>query len=398
MSGFDPERLERLREVMAGHAHRGSVGGLAWLAARDDDVEVGVAGTLSRGEREPVRRDSIFRISSMTKPIVAVGALLLIEECRLRLDDPVDDLLPELANRRVLVDPRGPIDGDTVPAYRPITVRDVLTFRLGLGMDFEAPWPQPLLEAMNGLRMGGGPPEPQVPPEPDEWMRRLSTLPLLYQPGERWLYNTGSDVLGVLIARAADQPLDVFLGERVFEPLGMVDTGFATPHVDRLGWCYTVNPETGERVIYDAPNGQWAKPPFFPSGGGGLLSTLDDMYAFARVMLSGGQFPDGSRLLSRASIEAMTIDHIGADRGAAGPSPDGSQGWGLGVGVQVRRAGLTRTVGSYGWDGGLGTSWANDPTERLVGVVLTTDMFAAPFPPPTAIQDFWTCVYAAVDD
>src|SRR5438045_823582 len=146
MTGFDPGRLQRLREAMAAHVDSGAVGGVAWLAARDDDVEVGAAGVLTRGEPAPVRRDSIFRVASMTKPGAAVAALVLVEECRLRLDDPVDDLLPELADRRVLVDPRGPIDGDTVPAARPITLHDLLTFQLGSGMDFSAPWPQPLLE------------------------------------------------------------------------------------------------------------------------------------------------------------------------------------------------------------------------------------------------------------
>ncbi|MGH9116491.1 MAG: serine hydrolase domain-containing protein [Acidimicrobiales bacterium] len=398
MSEFDPERLQRLHDVMADHVAHDAVGGVAWLAALDGKVEVGVVGRLTRGDGQPVRRDSIFRISSMTKPIVAVGALILIEECRLRLDDPVDDLLPELADRRVLVDPRGPVDGETVPAHRPITVRDVLTFRLGLGMDFEAPWPQPLLEAMGGLGLGHGAPEPQVPPEPDEWMHRLSTLPLLYQPGERWLYNTGSDVLGVLVARAADQPLEEFLRDRVFGPLGMVDTGFSTPHLDRLGACYGVNPETGQRFVYDAPDGQWAKPPAFPSGGAGLVSTVDDLHAFGSLLLAGGRLPDGSRVLSTASVEAMTTDHLDVDRGGAGPAPDGSQGWGFGVGVQLRRTGPTRGVDSYGWDGGLGSSWANDPDERLIGVVLTTDAFTGPFPPPAAIQDFWTCVYAAKVD
>jgi CubicO group peptidase (beta-lactamase class C family) len=398
MTGFDQTGLGRLRDVMAGHVDRDDVGGVAWLAARDDDVEVGWAGTLSRGEPEPVQRDSIFRIASMTKPITAVGAMILVEECRLRLDDPVDDLLPELADRRVLVDGRGPIEGDTVPASRPITLRDVLTFRLGLGMDFEAPWPQPLLEAASKLGMGGGPPEPQVPPEPDEWMRRLSTLPLLYQPGERWLYHVGSEVLGVLIARAAGQPFDVFLRERVFEPLGMVDTGFSTQHVERLGSCYAKDPETGERTVYDPPDGQWAKPPAFPSGGGGLVSTLDDLHHFGRMLSAGGRLPDGSRLLSRASVEVMTTDQIGADRGGSGPSPDGSQGWGFGVAVQVRRTDLGPAVGGYGWLGGLGTSWANDPAERLVGIVLTTDIFTTAFPPPAAIRDFWTCAYRASDD
>jgi CubicO group peptidase (beta-lactamase class C family) len=218
MSGFDPLRLARLAQVMQHHVEQDRVGGVAWLLAAGDQVEVGVAGRLTRGEPGPVGRDSIFRISSMTKPIVAVAALILVEEYKLRLDDPVDALLPELSGRRVLVDARGPIDGETVAAQRSITLHDVLTFRLGIGMDFAAPWPQPLLDALAELELGAGPPEPQVPPPPDEWMRRLSTLPLLYQPGERWLYNNGADVLGVLIARAAGQPLDVVLRDRVFEP------------------------------------------------------------------------------------------------------------------------------------------------------------------------------------
>ncbi len=398
MSSFDPRRIERLTAVMNEHVERDRVGGVAWLAACGDDVRVGMAGVLTRGEPAPIARDSVFRIASMTKPIVSAAALMLVEECRLRLDDPVDDLLPELADRKVLVDGRGPLDGETVPARRPITVHDVLTFRLGLGMDFEAPWPQPLIEAMGQLELGAGPPEPQGPPPPDEWMRRLSTLPLLYQPGERWLYNTGADVLGVLVARAAGMPLEDFLRTRLFEPLGMRDTGFFTDHRERLGSCYGTNPATGERGVFDAPNGQWTSAPAFPSGGGGLLSTVDDFHAFGRMLLAGGRLPDGTPLLSRASVGAMTVDQIGVGRGVAGPSPDGSQGWGFGVGVQVRRTGLGPTIGSYGWAGGLGSSWSNDPREDLIGVVLTTDAFVTAFPPPAIIQDFWTCVYAALDD
>jgi len=308
-----------VHDVIAGHVAKGNSGGVAWLAARDGQVEVGTAGTLTRGEDRAVARDTLFRIASMTKPMTAVAALILVEECRLRLDEPVNAWLPELADRRVLVD-------------------------------------------------RSGPPEPQVPPEPDEWMRRVSTLPLLCQPGERWLYNTGSDLLGVLIARAAGQPLHAFLRERVFEPLGMVDTGFFTKEVARLGSSYGVDPATGERSVYDPPDGQWSRPPAFPSAAGGLLSTVDDVHAFGRMLLDNGRLPDGS------------------------------QGWGFGVSVQVRRVGVARSVGSYGWDGGLGSSWANDPTERLVAIVLTTDAFTGPFPPPTTIQDFWTSTYASFDD
>jgi CubicO group peptidase (beta-lactamase class C family) len=397
MNGFDDARIARLRDVMAGHAERDSVAGVAWLAACGDEVEFGVAGHLTRGEPEPVSRDSIFRIASMTKPMTAVAALILVEECKLRLDDPVDRLLPELADRTVLVDGRGPIDGATVPAHRPITLHDVLTFRLGWGMDFEAPWPQPLLEAMGELSLGDGPPAPQVPPAPDEWVKRLGTLPLLYQPGQRWLYNVGSDVLGVLIARAADQPFEEFMRGRLFEPLGMADTGFWTANVDRLGTCYGLDPEAAEHTVYDAPDGQWASAPAFASGAAGLVSTIDDVHAFGRMLLSGGRLPDGSKLLSRASVAAMTTDQIGAGPGVAGPSIDGSQGWGFGVGVQVRRTSLAPSVGGYGWAGGLGSSWGNDPVEGVVGVILTTDAFASAFPPPAVIQDFWTGLYAAID-
>ena len=397
MSSFDSTRLGRLRTNLERHVDDGRVGGVAWLVAGGEQVEAGVAGHLTRGQPARVGRDSVFRISSMTKPIVTVAALALVEECVLRLDDPVDDLLPELADRRVLVDGRGPIDGDTVAARRPITVHDVLTFRLGLGMDFEAPFPQPLIETMDALGIGTAPPDPPTPPEPDEWMRLLSTLPLLYQPGERWLYHTGADVLGVLVARATGSALEDVLREQVYAPLGMRDTSFVATDLDRFGSCYLTDPVTRAPVLFDEPDDRWATAPAFPSGGGGLVSTLDDLHAFGRMLLTGGRLPDGSRLLSRASVDAMTTDQLGVLGGASGPAPDGSQGWGFGVGVVVRRTGLP-SVGTYGWTGGLGSSWANDPTRDLVGVILTTDAFESAFPLPAVIQDFWTGVYSSLDD
>jgi CubicO group peptidase (beta-lactamase class C family) len=399
MSRLDHGRIARLPDVMASHVESDAVGGVAWLAACGREIEAGVAGALTRGKPAPVRRDSIFRIASMTKPVVAVAALLLVEECRLRLDDPVDALLPELAGRRVLVDGRGPIDGDAVPARRPITVHDVLTFRLGLGMDFEAPWPQPLIMAMAELGLGSGPPEPQVPPAPDEWLRRLSTLPLLYQPGERWLYNTGADVLGVLVARAAGQPLEEFLRERVFEPLGMLDTGFSTDDVDRLGSCYATDPATGERRVYDAPSGQWAKPPAFPSGGGGLVSTVDDLLAFGQMMLDRGVYRN-HRILSRPTVETMTTDQITPAQKAAStffPEFWETRGWGFGVSVVTKRDDLFATPGRFGWDGGYGTSWYVDPAEDMIGVLMTQRLMDSPIA-PAVFRDFWTSAYQAIDD
>lgn len=415
MTTFEPWLTDRLDELLHGHVASDEIGGVAWLAERDGEVIAGTAGTLARAGTDPVRADTIFRIASMTKPLTAAAALVLVEECRLRLDDPVDDLLPELADRRVLVDPLGPLDGDTVPADRAITVRDVLTNQLGLGMDFTAPWPQPLIDEMGRLGLAPGAPDPSVNPDPDSWMRAVGSLPLLHQPGSQWLYNTGSDVLGVLVARAAGQPLDAFLRERFLEPLGIHSTGFSIAELDshvgdeataagaveRLSTCYAVG-DDGERFVYDEPAGKWMAAPAFASGAAGLLSTVDDYAAFARLLLAGGRLADGSRLLARTSSEAMTTDHLDVAGTGGHPGatidPLGSMGWGFGVGVQLRRTGPARCVGSYGWDGGLGSSWVNDPAERLIGVVLTTDSFSGPDALPVALQDFWTTLYTGLAD
>ena len=154
--------------------------------------------------------------------------MILVEECKVRLDEPVDHLLPELAGRQVLKDLHGPMD-DTVPANRPITVRDLLTFRMGFGQMMAPPDAYPILKAANEQQIGMGPPSPDTQPAPDEWIHRLGQFPLMHQPGEKWMYNTGADVLSVLIARASGQPLETFLRERIFEPLGMKDTSFSVP-------------------------------------------------------------------------------------------------------------------------------------------------------------------------
>ncbi len=276
--GLSKARLDRMHAVLAGYAERGELPGLVALVSRRGEAHVDAIGMKTAGGSEPMRRDTIFRISSMTKPIVAAATMILVEECRLRLDEPVDRLLPELAGRTVLKRLDGPLD-ETVPANRPISVRDLLTFRMGFGQMLAPPDAYPILKAASDLQIGMGPPTPSAMPAPDEWLRRLGTLPLMHQPGERWLYNTGSDVLGVLIARAAGQPLETFLRERIFEPLGMQDTGFSVPaeNINRLATSYWTNAETGALELYDeAAGGQWSRPPAFPSGAGGLVATIDD--------------------------------------------------------------------------------------------------------------------------
>jgi CubicO group peptidase (beta-lactamase class C family) len=371
MSGTSKARLGRMNKAMAGYVERGEVPGIVALVSRKGDVRVDLVGKKSIGG-DPVQRDTIFRISSMTKPITAVATMILVEECKLRLDEPVDRLLPELADRRVLKQLDGPLD-DTVPANRPITVRDLLTFRLGFGILMAPPGAYPIQRAVDDLKLGQGPPAPSIPPGPDEWIRRLGTLPLMHQPGEEWMYNTGADILGVTIARASGQPLETFLRERIFGPLGMKDTGFSVPpnKIGRLVTSYWVDYKTGTREVYDpAVGGQWSKPPAFPSGAGGLVSTVDDYYAFARMLLNKGEH-EGERILSRPSVELMTTDQLTEE--------------------------LYGTVGRYGWDGGMGTSWANDPRQHMIGILMTNQMWNSPSPPGVCL-DFWTSAYQAIDD
>lgn len=393
MDQFDKTALRRAHDVLSGYVERGEVPGLVSLVARGDEVHVNVLGDKAFGGT-PMERDSLFRISSMTKPVTAVAAMMLVEECRLRLDEPVDPLLPELADRRVLHRIDGPLD-DTVPAERPITLRDLLTFRLGFGVILAPPGSTPIQRAIDELELVIGPPKPTTPHSPDEWLRRFATLPLLHQPGAQWMYQVGSELLAILIARAAEMPFERFLTERIFEPLGMSDTGFVVPadHLDRFTTSYLADEATGELQVYDAPDGQWSAPVAFPSGGAGLVSTADDYLAFSRMLLGNGTY-DGERLLSPASVALLTADQLTPEQAADGSLILGDdRGWGFGLAVVNRDDGLA-TRGRYGWDGGLGTSWAADPAGGLTGILLTQ---RSDWPVPWhAREDFWTTAYTAL--
>ncbi|MGY1814374.1 serine hydrolase domain-containing protein [Blastococcus sp. SYSU D00820] len=368
------------------HVESGAVPGLVWAVARGDDVAVGCAGLLDPATGTPVRRDSLFRISSMTKPVTAVAALVLAEEGRLGLDDPVDELLPELAGRRVLAAPDGPLD-DTVPAERPLTPRDLLTSTMGLGADMTGA-PQPAMARLAELGLPMGPPAPAAMPPPGEYLRLLGQVPLEHQPGRRWLYHLSLDVLGVLVGRAGGGPFDEVLDARVLRPLGMRDTGFWVPAADRPRFgpsCWTDN-GTGQRQVYDPADGQWAARPAFPGGGAGLVSTVDDLLAFGRMLRRGG---DG--LLSQAAVAAMTTDQLPP---SAAVDPTGATGWGFGLGVQ-RRDDPPLRAGAYGWDGGMGTVWRNDPGLDMTAVLLTNELWSSPEPPPV-VGDFLRAAYASV--
>ena len=296
----------------------------------------------------------------------------------------------------------GPIE-DTVPANRPLTLRDLLTFTSGYGIVMAPPGTYPIQQAINELGMESGPSHPASGPSPDEWIRRLGTLPLLHQPGERWHYNTAADILGILIARAAGKSFASFLQKRIFAPLGMVDTGFSVPPemIDRLATSYETSPESGNLDIFDeAVGGQWSSPPPFESGAVSLVSTADDLLAFSRMLLARGVTDDGhERILSRPAVKLMMTDQLTpAQKAASVPDTDifGLDGWGFGATVTTRRTSLSATPGQFGWAGGLGTSWAVDPTEDLAGIYLSQVALSSPSG-SAAMNDFWTTTYAALD-
>jgi CubicO group peptidase (beta-lactamase class C family) len=326
--------------------------------------------------------------------------MILVEECTLRLDDPVDDWLPELANRRVLRTLEGELD-DTVPAKRSITLRDLLTFRSGYGevgfLSPTCPLQRAVIEAQ--LPLGAW----MFPGTADEFMRCLGSLPLANQPGERWLYHMSADILGVLIARASGMPLSGFLGERLFEPLGMKDTGFTVPEaqIDRLATCYQTDVSSGEvTVLPEARADLITQPPAFEAGAGarGLVSTADDLLAFGRMMLNAGAHHE-ARILSRPSVKLMTTDHLTPEQKAASPFFENfwdSRGWGLGLSIVTGRAEVAGP-GRFGWDGAFSASWYVDPAEEMVGVLMAQVRPGALRLPPLVL-DFWTAAYQAIDD
>ena len=394
-------RSARLHDTLAAHVTSGAMPGLVALVSRRGETQVEAIGRQSFESDTPMRRDTIFRIASMTKPITAAATLILVEQCKLRLDDPVDEFLPELANRRVLKSLEAPVD-ITVPAKRPISVRDLLTFTFGLGAVMVWPARHPIQKAIADAGLAPGPFQPDL--SADDFMKRLGSLPLIYQPGERWLYHTGADVLGVLIARASGKSFADFLRDHLFEPLGMSDSGFQVPadKLDRLASAYMMDPQKKELTFFDdARNSRWSRPPAFAAGGSGLVSTVDDFLAFYRMLLNKGVHGGvhgRDRILSRPAVELMMSDQL---------TPEQRQGaelffghgasWGMGGAVVTRRTDLSTTPGRYGWDGGYGTSGHLDPAEDMVGILMTQRMMESP-QPPRVFTDFWTSAYQSIDD
>jgi CubicO group peptidase (beta-lactamase class C family) len=387
MSGLSPAGLERVTEVATMHVGPGRVPGLVALVASGDDVHVEALGALSLGG-PPVRRDSQFRIASTTKPITGAVTMALVDDGLLSLDESVARLLPELAAPRVLPRMDGPLE-DTVPVQREINVRDLLTFTFGFGMHvgmFTAATPWPIVVAATEARLATiGPPEPKTAPEADEWIRRLGSLPLMAQPGERWLYNTGAQVLGVLCQRAAGAArFGEVLRSRLFEPLRMSQTSFVAPDAARLATAYANTPDG--LTVWDPPEGGWSRPPAFEDGAAGLVSTVDDLLAFAQMFLR-----DGAPVLSRESVREMTSDQLTPSQRAGQEAFLAERSWGLCQSVLVSGD----RAGAYGWDGGLGSSFLVDPIRDLVVIVLTQRLWETA-QPPAVHTELQAAAYAAL--
>src|ERR1700722_1711613 len=405
--GFTDQGLAALDAGLAGHASRGAGAGLGGLVARGGQVHVTTAGHLAAGDTAPIGRDAIFRIASLTKPVTGAAAMLLIQDGAMALGDPVERWLPELAARRVLRSYDAELS-DTVPASRPVTVEDTLSFRLRVGCIF-TPDALPVIaaEARLGLKTLG-PPWPPTPLSPDQWIAGLGSLPLLDQPGERWRYNTGATVAGILIERVTGASLAEVLGKRVFEPLGMTDTAFHVPaaKLGRFTSMYAPaaaadvfgasadDADSAGLVLIDRPDGWYAAPPALPDGAGGLVSTADDLAAFAAMLAA-----DGDGLLSPESVGQMLRGRAAARDRAENPWFFGEHlGWGLtmsvplaGVDPRTIPAGLPR---GYGWEGGSGTTWRAAPVTGLTGILLTQRMVTSP-EPEAVTRDFWSAAHAA---
>lgn len=397
--GFSKSGLARMRDVMSGYIERKEMPGLVSLISHKDDVQVDVLGTKALDSTAPMTRDTIFRIASITKPVTGVAAMILVEECKIRLDESVEPWLPELANRRVLRSISSEID-DTVSAARAITLRDLLTSTMGFGSVMARPGTYPIQTYIRQYKIGGdGPPRPAQAPSTDEWMRRLGSLPLMAQPGERWMYNVSVDVLGVLIERVAGNSFGQFMRERIFDPLGMRDTAFNVPaeKLDRFLPAYCMNYQTNTLEVYDGvEDSDWVPAPPFESGAGGLVSTINDYFAFCRMMLNEGSL-NGEQILSPASVGLIASDQLTAKQRAGAELFFGDfSSWGFCVAVDTRRREVYHTPGRFGWTGGLGTTAYMDPAADMIGILFTQRMMDSP-DPPRFMSDFWTLAYTAMD-
>ncbi|MET9001043.1 serine hydrolase domain-containing protein [Amycolatopsis sp. NPDC004169] len=369
-----------LRETLHRHVEDGTLPGAVAIVDRGGTREVVAVGSVDVEGSRPMAEDTLFRFASITKPITAAAALVLVDDGTLALDDPIGHWLPELAEPKVVRTPVSALD-DVVPAKRPITVSDVLTSQAGWG--FASDFSLPAVQALAGVQRDGR--EVQSFPEPDVWLAQLAEVPLTYQPGESWLYDTCSTLQGLLVARASGQSFPEFLAERIFAPLGMTDTGFVA-EPGRFTAFYKKTPDG--LVLADPPDGQWAAMPALPLGNGGLAGTAGDWAAFGRMLLAGG-----AGVLTPQAVRLMTTDQTTAAQREIGALFLEGQGWGMGGSVDIAVTEPWHVPGRYGWVGGTGTTAHVVPATGTVAVLLTQVGEDSPVTPGW-MRDFWRAAAA----
>jgi CubicO group peptidase (beta-lactamase class C family) len=366
LAGFDPEALARACDPLKGVIEAGDLSGAVTLIWRKGEiVQVGTLGKRDLAADLPMERDTLFRIASMTKPVTTAAALMLMEEGKLALGDPITHWAPEFADMRVLKSATGSVD-ETYPAPRDITIEDLMTHRAGLAYGFTSVGPiahahqAALGDVLNSATT------------PDAWMKALGGLPLSYPPGERFHYSHATDVLGFLVGRIAGTGFREFLFRRIFEPLGMVDTDFYIPPEkrQRAAVVYRQDDATGAlEPVHFTPH---ATPPAYCGGGGGLVSTADDYLKFARTLLAGGEL-GGVRLLKPQTVALMTTNRLTeAQRAITFMGMPFWEGQGFGLGLSMitdaeKQAWMgAGSKGAFGWPGAFGTWWQADPVEDMV--------------------------------
>ena len=364
--GFKAEGLAAVAPAMQGVIDAGDLSGIVSLVWRKgEEVQLNTLGKRDIENNKPMTRDTLFRIASMTKPITSVAALMLMEEGKIKLSDPITKWLPEFADMKVLKDPKGPLH-ETYPAPRVITVEDLMTHRSGFAYAFTSSGPiGQLHEDVLGQPLDND-------KTPDQWLAALATIPLTYPPGQQLHYSHSTEVLGFLVGRVAGTTYRDFIMERILSPLGMKDTDFYVPKGkrDRAAVVYQQDQASGKLKAFPFP--QYDTAPAYTAGGGGLISTLDDYLLFARMLLNKGEL-NGKRYLKRETFELMTSNHLTPEQRAIpflGMPLFMGQGFGLGVSViddpakhEWMGAG---SKGSFGWPGAFGTWWQADPVKEMI--------------------------------
>ncbi|MEM8484458.1 MAG: serine hydrolase domain-containing protein [Bacteroidota bacterium] len=380
--GISSDRLARVDQLMEKHVDASQIAGAISLVARNGKVvHFNAYGARNIATGEPMTTDTIVRIYSMSKPITSVALMMLYEEGAFHLDDPVEKYIPAFKNQQVYVE--GPAANPVLrPVENKMTIRHLLTHSSGLSYGI---FSNTVVDSLYRKETGRA-----WWPNLEKLATSMGSLPLLFEPGDRWYYSLATDVLGYLVEVLSGQPFDEFLHARIFDPLNMVDTGFFVPadKINRFAANHGID-NTGKLMVVDPPNGQFSQKPAFLSGGGGLVSTASDYVRFAQMLLNGGEL-DGVRILGRKTVEYMTVTHID---GVHAP------GYGFGLGFSVRledkAPGVIGTPGTYGWNGAANTHYFADPEEQVIGIFMTQLMPYGRYP---LLPNFRVALYQSLVD